>query len=124
MSVLFFYRSIFPTTGFRLASNITLSVLIAWLIAFFFTTLFQDKPIERNWGTVGTTINWRIFYIVEVATDVVLDVFILCMPLPVIKRLHMNRRKKWLLAAIFWLGALYEEPHLVSLFWIVTKGYL
>ena len=107
MSVLFFYRGVFSTRRFRLATHITFAVLVAWLIAFFFVTLFQDNPISRNWGTVGTTINWRIFYIVEVATDLALDLFILCMPLPVIGRLHISRRKKWLLSGVFWLGAVY-----------------
>ena len=83
-----------------------LVVLGAWIIAFFFVTLFQDKPISRNWGTVGTTVNFPILYIVENLTDIVLDLFILCMPLTVIRTLHISTKKKWMLSGIFWLGAL------------------
>ena len=102
-----FYKSIFITTGFRHAANATLTVLGACIIAFFFVTLFQDKPIARNWGAPGTAVNWRDLYLVEIVVDIALDIFILCMPLPVISRLHMSRKKKWLIGGIFWLGALY-----------------
>jgi hypothetical protein len=103
--VLLFYQTVFETFGFRRAVQGTQLVLLAWLIAFFFVTLFQDNPIPRNWGAPGTAINWRIFYIVEIATDVALDIFILCLPLPVIHRLRMSRKKRWLISGVFWLGA-------------------
>lgn len=100
-----FYQTVFVTPGFRRAVLYTQIFLLAWLIAFFFVTLFQDKPIARNWGAPGTAINWRIFYIVEIATDVALDIFILCLPLPVIHRLQVSKKKKWLISGLFWLGA-------------------
>lgn len=105
MSVLLFYQTVFNTLGFRRAVNATQLFLLAWLIAFFFVTLFQDHPIARNWGAPGHAINWRIFYIVEIATDVALDIFILCLPLPVIHRLHVTNKKRWLINGVFWLGA-------------------
>lgn len=43
--------------------------------------------------------------------DIVLDVGILALPLPVIGRLHMNRTKRWAVAGVFLLGALYEPLH-------------
>ena len=106
VSIVLFYKGIFATPGFRRWANGVITVLIAWIIAFFFVTLFQDNPISRNWGSKGTTVNFPVLYIVEIATDIALDLFILCMPLPVIKRLQINTRRKWLLGGIFWLGAL------------------
>lgn len=41
--------------------------------------------------------------------DIVLDVGILALPLPVIGRLHMNRTKRWAVAGVFLLGALYVD---------------
>ena len=106
VSVVLFYKSVFTTPGFKRAANATLVILSAWVIAIFFVTTFQDKPISRNWGTVGTTIDFVTFYVVEIATDIALDLSILCMPLPWVSRLHISTRKKWLLSGIFWLGAL------------------
>lgn len=39
--------------------------------------------------------------------SLVFDVMVLCFPLPVIKNLHMDTRRKLTIASIFWLGALY-----------------
>ena len=50
-SVVLFYKGVFVTPDFQRAANATLAVLAAWITAFFFVTLFQDKPIQRNWGT-------------------------------------------------------------------------
>ena len=106
VAIVLFYKGIFVTSGFRRCANGILVVLGAWIIAFFFVTLFQDNPISRNWGSKGTTVDFPILYIVENTTDIALDLLILCMPLPVIKRLHISTRRKWLLGAVFWLGAL------------------
>lgn len=106
LSLVLFYKTIFPTPKFTIAANTTIVVLVAWIVAFFFATLFQDHPISRNWGTNGTTIDYPLFYTIENCTDIFLDIWILCMPLPVIKNLHMNKKKKWLLGGIFSLGFL------------------
>ncbi|KAJ4347253.1 uncharacterized protein N0V89_011193 [Didymosphaeria variabile] len=118
-SVLLFYQTVFATPGFRRAVIATQLVLLAWIIAFFFVTLFQDNPIPRNWGEPGTAINWRIFYIVEIATDVALDIFILCLPLPVIHRLRISKKKKWLISGVFWLGAVIVVASTVRLYYMV-----
>ena len=106
-SIVLFYRYIFVTPKFRLVANVTLAILTAWIVAFLFGTLFQDNPISRNWSSKGTTVDYPVFYMVEVVMDIIFDICILCMPLPVIRSLHMSTKKKWLLAGIFWLGILY-----------------
>ena len=101
-----FYKSLFVGATFRKVANGVLFVLCLWIAAFFFVTLFQDKPISRNWGSQGTTVNFPILYIVEGVTNIALDLFILCMPLAVIRGLQISTRKKWFLSGIFLLGAL------------------
>ncbi|KAF2869475.1 hypothetical protein BDV95DRAFT_101380 [Massariosphaeria phaeospora] len=119
VSVLIFYKKVFETPRFRRWVNSTLWLLLAWIIAFFFVTLFQDKPIRRNWEGEGTTINWQIFYIVCIASDVALDIFILCLPLPVIHRLRISRKKRWLVSGVFWLGAVIVVASTVRLYYMV-----
>ena len=106
VAIILFYKSIFTNVGFRKAANGLLVFLGAWIAAFFFITLFQDKPINRNWGSVGTTVNFPVLYIVESVTDITLDLVILAMPLPVIRSLHISARKRWLLSGVFWMGGL------------------
>lgn len=42
----------------------------------------------------------------QVGSSIALDILVLCLPLPVIFKLHMNNRKKMAVSLIFWLGAL------------------
>ena len=44
--------------------------------------------------------------VASAATYIALDLGILCLPLPVIKNLHMRPRKKFLLSCLFLLGGL------------------
>jgi len=47
------------------------------------------------------------------AMDIALDLIILCLPLTVIRSLNMNKKRRILLAGVFWLGLLYAcwFPH-------------
>lgn len=38
--------------------------------------------------------------------SILFDVMVLCFPIPVIKSLHMETRRKVFVAGIFWLGSL------------------
>ena len=107
ISLVLFYKQIFATQRFKTAANILIGIILAWLIAFFLTTLFQAWPISTNWTGVGTMImNEGAMYIASCVTDIILDIAVLCMPLPMIKSLNLSTKKKWNLVGIFWLGAL------------------
>ena len=100
VAVVLFYKSIFIISAFQKVANGMLVILGAWIAAFFFVRL------SRNWGQVGTTVNFPVLFIVQMVSDTSLDLFILCMPLGVIRTLQTSRKKKWLLCGVFWLGAL------------------
>ena len=70
--------------------------------------LFQANPISSVWSPGGSNllINASVFDIVFGALSVFLDLLILTLPLPVLYRLHMNKKKKVAIAGILWLGAL------------------
>ena len=109
LSVLTFYRTIFPTKGFRLTCDIVSGVVVAWLIATLLGTLLRSTPISLNWNPTqpgGHHGNIVILFSFVGASDIFLDIFILALPLPVIRRLHMTTRRKWAVAGIFWLGGL------------------
>ena len=46
-----------------------------------------------------------IYYTCD-AVDIFIDILTLCLPIPVIKNLHMSTKKKWNLVGIFMLGSL------------------
>jgi len=105
--VLFYQRIFFITTNFIRATNVMLVIIGLWLTAFFLTTLFQSWPISQNWTGVGRNLmNYPDMYLALGATDLAIDVVILCMPMPVIKSLKLEAKKKITVACILGLGFL------------------
>ena len=51
-------------------------------------------------------INFQLFVEIYLAMGIALDVITLCMPIPVIRTLHMRTKQKVLIIGIFWLGFL------------------
>lgn len=105
LAVLQFYKRIFSVPTFVLCANITIVVVLIFMVAATFTQIFSAWPIS-NWWTLGKTytINYGAFLTSFAAVDLVLDIVILCLPFPVIRNLHINRSKKFLLLGVFSLG--------------------
>ncbi|KAI1135012.1 hypothetical protein F5Y05DRAFT_396265 [Hypoxylon sp. FL0543] len=76
------------------------------MISATFTQIFSAWPIY-NWWTLGETytINYGAFLTSFAAIDLALDIVILSLPIPIIHSLHMNRRQKFLLLGVFWMGS-------------------
>ena len=70
--------------------------------------------VSYNWTGVGHATDYVTMYYVADATDLLIDLITLSLPLPVIKQLHVNSRKKWLISGIFLLGALWVPLLLLS----------
>ncbi|KAI1163885.1 hypothetical protein F5B18DRAFT_651209 [Nemania serpens] len=105
LAVLQFYKRIFTTPSFILCANITLVVVLLFMLAATFTQIFSAWPIS-NWWTLGKTytLNYGAFLTSFAAIDLVLDIVILCLPFPVIRNLQVDRNKKFLLLGVFSLG--------------------
>ena len=98
-------------------------VVIAWFLSFFIVsaisqqvdnadvdqTLFLvSRPISNFWNTMMVDVDYDIaaFLVALAALDIVVDIWTLCLPLPVIKNLHMGTRRKFQVVGAFWLGLL------------------
>ena len=119
LSILSFYKRLFPTRKFGIAVYIVCAFVIMWFITFFFATLLQQVPIYGNWTIPGiqefsgTIIDAHAMYVCAAALEILLDLVILTLPLFVIWKLQMHREQKMLVTGIFLLGALYvSTPHL------------
>lgn len=88
-----------------------IAVVAAWTLAFFFETVFQcgvNWPL--NWAPIFTflakcTASLDVLTAFGV-TDVVTDLIIMAMPIPLIWTLQMPKRKKVAVTCIFALGFL------------------
>lgn len=100
IGLLMFYRRIFANKSFHIANNIMIGINIAWFIMDFFGTAFA-----WSWElTPSYTINYPVWLIANAALDMFLDLVTLCMPLFVIRTLHMSTKRKFVVSGIFSLG--------------------
>lgn len=113
MGVILFYRRIFQTQKFGLACIIMLAITAAWTISYFIVTVAAcGSNISLIWTyTSIKVLHSQCVQTVDVllsynVTDIVLDVIILSMPLPMIWKLNMTPNRKLAISAIFLLGIL------------------
>ena len=70
--------------------------------------IFSAWPISAFWTVDGDyDMDYYAFITAFAAMDIALDLIILCLPLTVIKNLNITKKRKILLAGVFWLGLLY-----------------
>ena len=110
-SILAFYIRLFPTRRFKIAVNIVLAYVFCWWVSTLFVTIFQCHPISDNWGTEPTQLggcipNINTFYSTAAFLNVIGDVLVLALPVPVVARLHMPVKHRVALLSIFLSGAL------------------
>ena len=110
-SVLAFYLRLFPTADFRRAVWAVGIYVFCWWIAILFATIFQCNPISDNWGTepsqtTGCIANINIMYETAALTNLLSDIAILVLPIPVVLGLHMLLKHKLAVICIFLTGSL------------------
>ncbi|OJK01932.1 hypothetical protein ASPACDRAFT_76435 [Aspergillus aculeatus ATCC 16872] len=107
-SVILLYMRIFHTRTFRRVCQLFLGLAIAWTAVMFFVCLFQCYPVtalvEGFYG--NKCINTMVFYNGLSGSDVVLDVCVLLLPIPMVLRVKLEVRQKAAVLGMFLLGAL------------------
>ena len=107
-SLLFFYRRIFRGSIFSYISWATIALATTWAISFFFALLFKCNPISayvRQEPGVHCVNLYQLYYSLSIS-DVLIDIIILIIPIPLVWRLHMKPAQKVAVSGIFALGSL------------------
>ncbi|KAL8952372.1 MAG: hypothetical protein Q9222_001708 [Ikaeria aurantiellina] len=113
-SILLFYRRVFinSTTvlSFRIAWYCITAFAFLWGISTFFAAAFQCTPASFYWTQVtmktkGTCVDLSTLLLVTAITNIVTDVAILVLPMPVVWNLHIQRSQKVAVTGIFLLGS-------------------
>lgn len=99
---------IFRTDAFRWPVLVgTTSVIVAYLVACIFTICLLCRPVTFNWditlvdGTCGNGVAIEYF---SAVFNMVLDLWVVYLPLPAIWTLKLSSQKKWVLTLAFGLG--------------------
>lgn len=111
LSLLFFYRRIFATSGFRRINDGFIIVIICWCISLLFTTIFACDPVSAVWEDFiwvlpKKCINMTILYNYISISDTVTDLAILILPIPMTIKLHLPMRERIALTGVFLMGTL------------------
>ncbi|KAL8919491.1 MAG: hypothetical protein Q9208_006776 [Pyrenodesmia sp. 3 TL-2023] len=109
VSTLLLYKRLFITPRFCQACN---------------GSMFSSKPISSSWElpshTTGhSVIDYPVFLLSLAAINTTFDLIVVCLPLFVISRLHLDKRRKWAVAGIFLLGGFCVVASVVRLHYFV-----
>lgn len=117
VSILLFYRRLFPVRRLLIASSVIGAIVTAWYIAIQITAIFQCLPIHYYWRRVGQghCIQTTNFYIILASLNLATDVAVLILPIPFIWHLQVRKSKKLSLSVIFLLGSLVCVTSIVRL---------
>ncbi|KAG4435955.1 hypothetical protein IFR05_008575 [Cadophora sp. M221] len=128
LSLLLFFRRIFPGSSFRIATVCVGVFIIASNIALFMALAFQCMPIHGVWT------NWmykvppvkciNVFAVVYVAAgmSIMHDIMILCMPIPILIGLNLETRKKANLMVMFGVGSFVVVASVIRLPSLMKMG--
>ena len=111
-SILLFYLRLFGASkGLRYVLYITETIVLSWCLAATFSVVFKCKPIRAAWAfdpneLSEKCINSNAYLIATSVINVILDFWILALPLSIVWALQMTRKLKASLSGIFLLGAL------------------
>ncbi|KAI8287583.1 hypothetical protein K4K60_012340 [Colletotrichum sp. SAR11_57] len=129
VSLLIFYMRLSPQRWFKWAVWITLGVIISYSAALFFALIFACDPIAMSWDvtiTEGTCIDRPAIYIATAVANIVSDVMIFSLPIPIVVKLQIPRRQKIGLFFIFAVGSLLDQTWAISYasLWIIVEANL
>ncbi|CAJ2513207.1 Uu.00g013260.m01.CDS01 [Anthostomella pinea] len=106
LSAICFYARIFPSHNKAFRYNLWFvgSLVTGWIVSAIFSTIFQCTPIAKAWNPTlpGHCIDDFAWYLSTAAISVIVDFYILLLPVPMIWALNTTlRRRVYLLGAFF-----------------------
>ena len=107
ISICLFYIRIFFTKNFRTASWILIGTIASWSLVVVFTAFFICTPLAANWDSNipgGKCHNQTAAYTGIGVIDLVTDIAIFILPIPMIWNLQVSTGNRVALFAVFGLG--------------------
>ncbi|KAL8725821.1 MAG: hypothetical protein Q9166_007108 [cf. Caloplaca sp. 2 TL-2023] len=125
-SLLTFYVRIFAIRTFRILAYCVAAIVTGWAISVFLETFLLCRPFAYNWDPTirpFTCGNRNAAYIGAGSLNIVTDLMVLCLPIPMVWNLQIPRRNKAILTAVFGLGLFVCIVSILRLISLVTVSY-
>ncbi|KAF2197508.1 hypothetical protein GQ43DRAFT_402891 [Delitschia confertaspora ATCC 74209] len=104
-SILLQYNRVFQTKKFRLTCNLVLLAVIVYSIWTVFGSIFACYPIKAFWTKErATCIDQFAMWFTNAGINILTDLVIIILPMPVIRRLNLAKKQKGALIGIFAVG--------------------
>ena len=80
-------------------------------------TIFECTPVKKSWEKqiAGTCINLQTFFFANAAFNVITDILVMVLPIPVIAKLQITRKQRIGLGLIFCVGILATATSIVRM---------
>ncbi len=105
-----FYLRLSPHSWFRVSVWILGAIVIVYAAVYNLISIFGCRPLAATWDLrllpAATCIDQSMKYMALSVFNIIIDVFTLVLPIPVIARLQMPKRQKMSVCAIFATGSL------------------
>ncbi|KAL9072594.1 MAG: hypothetical protein Q9161_003452 [Pseudevernia consocians] len=127
--LLLYYRLFSPSHPFRIAVYTTGVIVIAWWIAVFFADIFQCVPANAFWNfeaqnaKTARCMSTITFSIGTGVSNLVTDIMVLCLPMPMVWSLRTDRTQKLTLTGIFLLGFFVCAISIIRIVKLVAPGH-
>lgn len=110
LSILSFYRRLFPVPSFERVVTIVAVVSILWFIPAFFGETFLCTPVDAMWNDFAHAAekcgDYGLFFAIMISFEIVIDAVILAMPISQVVQLQLSWGSRATLVGIFLLGGL------------------
>ena len=108
LSILFFYRRLFPQKSVLVILQLVGLTVLLWQVAIGIGFILQCNPVERAWDKTvpGHCINVVKLWLGNAIPNIVTDLVIIVIPLPLVWNLQMRRSQKIAVCGIFLTGGL------------------
>ncbi|KAF5977125.1 heterokaryon incompatibility protein [Fusarium bulbicola] len=100
-----YYRAI-PVRQYKKTYIASVVLVTCWSLSQIFLNTFMCTPIASFWDVTikGTCILNKSSFYVGAAGNILTDILIMVLPIPVLRSLKLGRRQKWILISVFCLG--------------------
>ncbi|KAK1987631.1 hypothetical protein LZ30DRAFT_701494 [Colletotrichum cereale] len=128
LSLLAFYRRVFPTPFMQKGIYVLSAACIGWLIAIFITNCLQCRPLSYTWeqtvtpGT-GTCIDLILYFVGNSVANSLIDILTLVLPIHETMKLQVSSSRRVGICCVFALGSLVVVASLVR-FGSLTSLYV
>ncbi|KAL9027317.1 MAG: hypothetical protein Q9196_004142 [Gyalolechia fulgens] len=107
VAILLFYLRVNPDRGFRTAVYVSLVLTTSYVVALSLAIFFQCDPVAKFWNPFlsGNCLDSTRLYLANAVLNVIFDFVVLLVPVPMLRKLQVSTRQKWVIGALFSLGS-------------------